>query len=446
MAIAHRTETPELSRWQRLLYAGAIVGANLTDTAIATWAMFYYSPPAGRGQALAPITWIAAALVVARVVDAITNPIVGFLSDRSSNPRGRRIPFLRHTAVPMAILFILFWFPPAETPEAVLAGLPANGLFAVAVLALFYFCYSAYFCPHGALLPEITDNSEERVSISMMTAVAGLAGIAFVGVASGSLIESLGFRSTGVALGIASAAFLFGPIAAIREKPGDGAGEVSFSFRDAVALTLHNKAFLLFEVSAVFALLAQNVLMIAMPYFVTVVVGGTESQMGYLLGGSLLVSLLSFPLVSRLSARWGKARVYRLSLLAGAVLLSSLFLIGRFDVRLPVLTQTVILVALSGLGFAPSLALPPAILADTIDYEYRKTGFRRSAMYMGIQGVLQKSTIALAPAIVSVLFRVYGYSQGNPLGVYLMGPVGGLLLLLGWMAFGGYQLDERLGG
>lgn len=439
---AHRIDAPELRLWQRLLYAGAIVGANLTDTAIATWVMFYYAPPAGRGQALAPITWVAGALVLARIIDAATNPIVGYWSDRSRHPRGRRIPFLAYTALPMAVLFVALWFPPAAAGSVSAGGLPLNGLYAAAVLALFYFCYSSYFCPHGALLPEITGSSEERVSISMMTAVAGVMGIAFVGVASGMLVENLGFRATGLVLGLMAAAFLYGPIAAIREKPRGEADEIPFSFKEAVLFTFRNRAFVLFVASTVFALLAQNILMAAMPYLITVVVGGTESQMGYLLGGSLLVSLVSFPFVAKLAAQWGKARVYRISLLLGAILLSSLFLIGRFDLPISPLGQTVILVGLSGLGFAPALALPPAILADTIDYEYRTTGLRRSAMYMGIQGTLQKSSMALAPAVVSTVFRVFGYSQAHPLGVYLIGPVGGFLLFAAWLVFAGYSLEE----
>ncbi len=438
----HHVDAPELRLWQRLLYAGALVGANLTDTAIATWVLFYYAPPAGRGQALAPITWVAGALVLGRIIDAATNPIVGYWSDRSRHPRGRRIPFLAYTALPMAVLFVTVWFPPAAAGRVSAGGLPLNGLYAAVVLALFYFCYSSYFCPHGALLPEITGNSEERVSISMMTAIAGLVGIAFVGVASGVLVEKLGFRATGLVLGLLSAAFLYGPIAAIREKPRGGADEIPFNFKEAVLFTFRNRAFVVFVASTVFALLAQNVLMTAMPYFITVVVGGTESQMGYLLGGSLLVSLVSFPVVAKLAAEWGKARVYRISLLLGAILLSCLFLIGRLDIPISPLGQTVILVALSGLGFAPSLALPPAILADTIDYEYRATGLRRSAMYMGIQGILQKSSMALAPAIVSTLFRVFGYSQAHPLGVYLIGPAGGFFLFAGWLVFSGYSLKE----
>ncbi|MCL6580328.1 MAG: MFS transporter [Firmicutes bacterium] len=443
MAVAApRIRAPELRLWQRVLYSAAVVGANLTDTAIATWVMFFYAPPAGRGQLLAPITWVAGALVLGRVIDAATNPIVGFWSDRSRHPRGRRIPFLAYTALPMALLFTALWYPPAADPGATIGGLPVNGVYAALVLALFYFCYSSYFCPHGALLPEVTDSEEERIYISMMTAVAGLLGIALVGVASGVLVERYGFRVTGLVIGLASAASFLGPLVAIREKPRGEADEVPFAFREAVVLTLRNRPFVLFELSTIFALLAQNVLMLAMPYFITVVVGGTESQMGYLLGGSLLVSLLSFPMVARLAAEWGKARVYRFSLLLGAILLSALFLVGRFDLPISRLGQTVVLVALSGLGFAPSLALPPAILADTIDHDYHLTGKRRSAMYMGIQGIMQKSSLALAPAIVSALFRVYGYSPSDPTGVYLAGPVGGLLLLLGWFLFAGYPLEE----
>lgn len=436
-ATIHPEVGPELRLWQRLLYAGAIVGGNLTDIAIGTWVMYFYAPPAGRGHVLAPLSWIAAALAAGRVVDAVTNPVVGFWSDRSHNPRGRRIPFLAYTALPMALVFIAVWFPPVDATSA------WNGVYAAALISVFYFCFAVYFCPHGALLPEITNHDRERVSISVLTAVAMLAGTAFVGVSSGILVDRFGFRVTGLVIGLLALPFLLGPLVAIREKPRGEAEEVEVSFREAVLLTLRNRAFVLFEASTVCALLTQSILMGAMPYFITVVVGGTESQMGYLLGGSLAVAMVTFPLVTKLAERWGKASVYQASLLYGAAILASLFFIGRFDLPVSPLGQTMIIVALSGLGFAPTLALPAAILADTIDYEYETTGTRRSAMYLGMQGILQKSAMALGPVIVSSLFSFFGYSSARPLGVYLVGPTGGVLLLLGWLAFRGYPLKDR---
>ncbi len=428
---------PELRLWQRLLYAGAIVGGNLTEISVATWVMYFYAPPAGRGQALAPISLVAAALVVGRVTDAVVNPVVGFWSDRSRNPKGRRLPFLAYTAVPMVAAFIAVWFPPVARPSV------WNGLYAAALISVFYFAFAAYFCPHGALLPEITHHNGERVSISVFTAVAMLVGTAFVGVSSGILVNRFGFRLTGVVIGLLALPFLLGPLVAIREKPpaadaGDGP-----TFREAVLLTLRNKPFVLFQVSTMGALLAQSILMGAMPYFITVVVRGTESQMGYLLGGSLLVAMVTFPLVTKMSEKWGKARVYQASLLYGAFILASLFFIGRFDLPISPLGQTLVIVALSGLGFAPSMALPAAILADTIDYEYERTGQQRAAMYLGIQGVIQKSSMALGPVIVSALFTWFGYSVDRPLGVYLVGPAGGILLFVGWLAFRGYPLKDR---
>jgi Na+/melibiose symporter-like transporter len=68
---------PQLNLLQRLLYSGGLVGGYIADTAIVTWALYYYAPPAGHGQALAPITWVAAALVFGRIIDAVLNPLVG---------------------------------------------------------------------------------------------------------------------------------------------------------------------------------------------------------------------------------------------------------------------------------------------------------------------------------------------------------------------------------
>jgi len=428
---------PQLNLLQRLLYSGGLIGGYIADTAIVTWAMYYYAPPAGHGQALAPITWVAAALVFGRIIDAVLNPVVGYWSDRSHDPRGRRIPFMARSAFPMAVAFIALWSPPTHTASVF------NGVYAALVIGLFYFCYTLYYCPHEALLPEITGHGGERVSLSVLAAIFSVVATAFVGVASGVLVERFGFRATGWILGLLALPFLYGPVLAIREKPRGQAEDIDFTFREAVAATIRNRPFMLFEISTVFTLLAQNVMVGAMPYIITVVVGGTESQMGLLMGGSLAVALASFPLSMKLAAKYGKARVYRASLFAGGLILTSLFFIGRLDIPFTPLRQTMFIVALSGLAFAPSMSLPRAILADTIDYEYELTGKRRSAMYIGIQGVLQKSAMAVAPAVLSVVFTVFGYSQAHPLGVYLVGPVGGFLFLAAWFVFSGYELADR---
>ncbi len=429
---------PELRLGQRLLYAGAAVGGNVTDMAVVTWAMFYYAPPAGHGPSLAPIAWIGTALVLGRVVDAVVNPLVGFWSDRSRNRRGRRLPFLMAAGLPMVLTFLAFWFPPAAGNSA------WNGLYAAAVLIVFHFFYTVYFCPYGALLPEIASGSGERVSTSVLVAVCTLLGSVLVGVLSGYLVTRLGYRATAVLFGLLALPFLYGPVLAIREKTLGAAEDVSaFSFRQAVIETLRNRPFLIYVGATVFALLAQNMLMVSLPYFVTVVMRGTESQMGYLMGGSLAVATFTFPMVSKLAERWGKARVFGGSLLFGGFIFTSLFFVGRFDLPISPLGQMGVIVALSGFAFAPAMALPPAILADAIDHEYENTGKRRSAMYWGVQGILQKSAVALGPALVSTLFSLFGYSFERPLGIYLVGPVGGFLLVAGWSVFRLYPLKER---
>ncbi len=434
---------PELRLGQRLAYAGAVVGGNLTDSFIVTWALYAYAPPVGHGQALAPITLVAAALLFGRVVDAATNPIIGFWSDRTRHRWGRRIPFLAFAGLPMALGFIALWFPPVTGPALGAGGSVANGLYAAGILGLFYFCFTSYFCPHGALLPEITGDSGERVAISIFMAIAGLVSTAAIGVGSGFLIERYGFRVAGPVMGLAALPFLYGPVAAIREKPRGQAEEITISFKEAVLESLRNRPFVIWVVSSIFGLMAQNVLMATIPYFVTVVLGGTESQIGYLMGGAILVAMVSFPFITKLSTKLGKGRVYQASLLAGAVVLGLLFFVGRVPVPLSPMAQAVVLVGLAGLALGPVLALPQAILADTIDYEYERTGKRRSAMFLGLQGVTQKATIAFAPMLMSALFTTFGYSAARPLGVYLTGPLGGLLFFIGWLVFRAYPLKVR---
>ena len=99
-------------------------------------------------------------------------------------------------------------------------------------------------------------------------------------------------------------------------------------------------------------------------------------------------------------------------------------------------------VAILGIFLASLFVLPNAVLADIVDYDEKRTGRRREAVYFGVQGVLYKISTALSALIITGLF-VFGYSAANPLGVRLAGPVAGVLMLLGFICFLGYSLSEK---
>ena len=96
-----------------------------------------------------------------------------------------------------------------------------------------------------------------------------------------------------------------------------------------------------------------------------------------------------------------------------------------------------------GIPLAGLFVFPQALLADIIDFDERRTGQRREAIYFGIQATLQKVGLALAAAIFVLVLALFGNSFDDSLGIRLIGPVAGVCTLIGYAVFArGYRLTD----
>jgi GPH family glycoside/pentoside/hexuronide:cation symporter len=154
--------------------------------------------------------------------------------------------------------------------------------------------------------------------------------------------------------------------------------------------------------------------------------------------------VLMIPVASRLARRTTKRHAYRMSL-TGAVLLFPLLAAAGFLPGIRVEAQLVVAMVVAGLPIAGNYLFPAPLTADIIDYDSLRTGLRREATYYGTQNFVEKTTSALAPLILGALLAL-GRTADDPLGVRLVGPVAGLLVLVAWLSFRRYDLpDDVLG-
>ncbi|MEW6522836.1 MAG: MFS transporter [Bacillota bacterium] len=100
-----------LSPGQKAGYALGGFGAAVLNLMIATWPLYFYSPPPGVGRQLLPVCLSALALTAGRVVDALADPVVGYASDHTRSPWGRRLPYLVGGWVPLTLVFLASGIP-----------------------------------------------------------------------------------------------------------------------------------------------------------------------------------------------------------------------------------------------------------------------------------------------------------------------------------------------
>jgi GPH family glycoside/pentoside/hexuronide:cation symporter len=168
--------------------------------------------------------------------------------------------------------------------------------------------------------------------------------------------------------------------------------------------------------------------------------GAGEEWAGYALGMMTGMALLFFPVVNHLAKRLGKKFVYAASMLLFSILASMLGTIGVFPFA--PFYHGLFLTVLMGIPVSSFLVLSHAIMADTIDHDETITGFRREAMYNGVQGLVQKSGIGVSALIFTLLLHLFGKTIAEPLGVTLAGPVAGILAFIGFLIFLKYPFQK----
>jgi Na+/melibiose symporter-like transporter len=157
---------PSLRRSQKVSYGIGQIAEGIKNNSFEFFLFFYYNQVLGLSGTLA-----GAAVAVALVADAISDPVAGSLSDSLHSRWGRRHPFMYASAVPLAVCFYLVFNPPA--------GLGATGLFAwlCAFAILTRSAMTLYHVPHMALGAELSSDYSQRTIIVAYRVFFGLTGV-----------------------------------------------------------------------------------------------------------------------------------------------------------------------------------------------------------------------------------------------------------------------------
>ncbi len=448
---AHEGETsPELPLPSKLLYASGSLAANVTFQTIAAWLIFFYSPPEDAGRSsLVPIGVVGLILVVGRVIEAVDDPLAGYWSDVTRSRWGRRLPFIVLGTPVLALTFFLLWTPPVGHESL------WNGLYLFVLLEVFFLANTLVGGPYEALLPEIATSSRERVSISAWKVLFGAVGAGIVFLLGGPLIAAWGFAGMGLFMAAITFVSRYLPVLGVRGRTRREVPASSFSFVQAVRVTLANDQFLAFVPAFVLFTMAQVMLTMWLPFYVDVVLRDTqvtlpfgleldetEEKVAALTALFFLPLLASIPLMSWLAARWSKRSVYGGAMLLCGLYFPLLFFFG-FLPGIPKLAQSLFLLGL-GIPLAGLFVFPNALLADIIDFDAHHTGERREAIYYGMQATLQKTGLGLAAGLFVLVIAVFGKTVDDPLGIRLVGPLAGACALVGYAVFArGYRLTDE---
>ncbi|MCG6911104.1 MAG: MFS transporter [Deltaproteobacteria bacterium] len=433
------TEAPLTFR-ETILYNLAGFSLNVYDTVIATWIMFFYMPPEGSHHIrYIPMALLGLILAGGRILDAVTDPLVGYLSDRTVSRWGRRKPFIFISAPLLFIAFAMIWLPPEADTSWV------NGCYLAAILFVYYWAYTGVLIPWFAVLPEMRQENRKRVKIATIGVAIGVLGALAGGGLSGPLLEKAGAFKMALILG--AAAFIGSELTllGIREHPLErhtGMDADAAGFFRVLKEVFADRQVIAFSITIMLVQLTYQLMLMNVPYFTTLVMGQDEAAASMLMGKIIIIMALSTPLWYLLLSKFPKRHVFRVIMLimtAGFILS---FFIGELPV-VPLSFQAVIVFALVAVPVGGMFAVAIGLIADLTDYDELKSGRRREAVYYGIYGIVRKTGWAFCSLIMMGVFRWFGFSAENPAGVRVIWLVCALACLLGFVAFIPYKIRDN---
>lgn len=436
--------------WRGVMYAMGNMSSQLLQWTFGMFLTYYYCSKDVPGYPpLLSIGIVSTALFVGRFVDGFLEPIVGYWSDRTNTRWGRRIPFIALGGLPMCVFFLLMWFPPFG-PNTL-----GTALWLIITQTCFWLCITIVFCPYLALLGEIVRTSQERVFLSQLMQIFLMVGTGIVMALPAMMSPVRAHPELFVIVALLGFVTIYSTVIGIPEKKYCGEHDQEhYSMIDALKWTFTNRAFLIFVVSSLFNLLGFQTVMNGLMFVITVLLKLPESYLP-LLFGIIFVSVgISFVVINKLTARTSKKFVYGLGMGLMALVLPLMYLLdsipiywttlhmGSAAVKLP-LTWGYGVFFLTGFPVAVLMCMGLPIIADIADYDAKIHGKRREAIFYGSQGFLQKYAIALTFLIQGFLFDTFGFDQISNMGVKLLGPVTGYFVLVGFLIFLFYPLDEK---
>lgn len=410
-----------------------MMGWSILINLISVILVYLYVPPQNSGlpQLITQVAIVGFFNVIAlitaggRLVDALYDPYIAQVSDRSTNPRGRRIPIMKKAILPSFVFCCLVFFPLRHEESSL------NILWLTIMLVGFYVASTSYIIPYNALLPELAPGSDAKVKLATWQSVGYVFGI---GIASNvfnvtDLIQSqFGIHERLTALQYAVVAFaLLGTIAlwitvrAIDEKAYCTAVPHAIPLRSALAQTLRNRNFLIFICADFSYFIGVTIITSGLLYFLKVLLQLPEELGNKLMITMVLVSFIFYPVVNFLAPKTGKKAIVVVSLLLLSGIFLGIYFLGKFPLGAE--TQIFLLIGLAAIPLASLNILPNAILAEIIAKDSHDTGQNKEAIYFAVRYFFVKIAQTFGIALFS-MFLIYGKDVGNDFGIRLNGLLG----------------------
>ena len=352
------------------------------------------------------ITVLGYLMFSVRIFDAITDPAIGYLSDRTPNRFGRRRPYIALGSILVAVAMFLLFNPPAvsETMETVWFG---------ATIYILFLFWTIVVVPFESLGPEITFDYNERTSLFGMRdgfliagTLAAASSPALVGWLFNLPADADGERAKFFWIAVIYAPLLVGTcwwcVLAIRERRPAAERQTKGVWRG-LRQVVHNRPFVILLIAYTVSAIGNNLPATLILFYVEYVLESPLADFFLML--YFVTGIIFLPAWIMISRRTGKKAAWLASMAINTTAFAGVFFLGPGDAAI-----YGILVFLSGIGLGATLAIPSAIQADVIDYDELLTGERREGQYIGLWSISKKFAAAVGIGAGLSILGMVGYT------------------------------------
>ena len=411
--------------------------------------IFIHMPKFYADVVLVPLGYLAMAIAIARSLDALSDPLMGWISDHTHTRLGRRRPYMLLGAPLCGVAFFALLNPPES-----LTGGRAAMWFGVTFMLYFLF-HTIYVLPHYALGPELTNDYHERSSLYAWRESFTILGTIVAAAAPGVMKQTLHlsdrqvFFRMGIFFGVTLTVLYSLLVVTVKERP-DFIARESNPLVPGVRRALRNRPFAILLASYVVGSVTGAIPATMMPFFNAYVIRPKNPGLwlSILLIGYFAFGFLSLPMWVAIAHRVGKLKSYLASTFFPITGGAAMFFIGQGDEWI-----CLALICWAGIGFGAGLFLTPAMQADVIDYDELYTGKRREAQYSAFWSMLPKFVAIPSAAVPIAILASMGYVpnaiQSPPVvfairTIFALGPAA--FALLSFLLARKFPITEKIHG
>ncbi len=394
-----------------IIFAIGQLGWSLLSGLISAWLVTFYLPTSGDldngaiqyilpGLAIGGfMTVLGLITALSRVFDAVTDPLIASLSDRSRNPRGRRIPFMQIAAIPLSIVTVLLFCAPVAEQS------PWNIVWISVAIVLFYLFMTMYCTPYNALISEFGKTQEDRMFISTAISLTFFAGtllaytpFVFAGLLRGAVGFAWSYRICFIVLAVIACVSMLLPTFLLNEKEFVDTKPSEENALASLVSTFKNKDFRTFSLSDIMYWVGLTMFQTGLPFFVKVSMAFDETMVMVFMGGMTVLSAVFYPFVTKMVKKFGKKKL----VIAGFLGLALCYAITAVSSIPGFLQETqgsadgmswlfgILIMVIAALPMALLGIIPQSIVADVAEAEAVTTGQNREGMFFAARTFAMK--------------------------------------------------------